>query len=114
MEMTDCPNTECHENLTAVRNVVFDEKHGLRTKVSKIAVWIAITVIGIPLFITGIKVWFGTETAAMRFADLTAMSALRERVSAQEIQYKFLCDSLSEMKITLNELRRDVKALDKP
>lgn len=115
--MADCPNKECHDNLSEVRAAVYG-KSGLRSKVSKIAVWIALTAIGVPLFATGfatgIKVWFGNETAAMRFADLRAVSVLREKVIAQEIQYNFLCTSLNEIKATLTEMRRDLKAIEKP
>lgn len=116
--MAGCPSKECHDNLTEVRSAVFDHTHGLRSKVSKIAVWLALTVIGIPLlgtgFATGIKVWFGNETATMRFADQQMVSTLKERVNGHDIQYKFLCESLLDMKKTLDEVRLDVKALGKP
>lgn len=111
--MPDCPSKECHDNLTDVRTTVYDEKSGLRSKVSKAAIWIALTVIGLPLYATGVKVWFGNETAAMRFADQQVVSALRERVSIQEIQLKSLCESLIRFEKTLNEVRSDVKALGK-
>ena len=115
--MTECPNKECHDNLAEVRAAVFG-KNGLRSKVSKVAIWIALTAIGLPLFATGfatgIKIWFGTETAAMRFADLQAVAVLRERVTSQEIQYRFLCDSLTDIKGTLSEMRREIKGIDKP
>lgn len=112
--MAGCPSKECHDNLAEVKEAVFDSKDGLRSKVSKAVLWTVIVVLGIPFFATGIRVWFGTETAAMRFADVQAVSALRERVSVQETQFKALCESLAEIKATLNEVRHDVKALEKP
>jgi hypothetical protein len=105
--------------MTGMQKTLFGEDgtRGLvgcvKSKVSKTALWTALVVIGIPLFMTGAKVWFGTESATMRFADVQAVAALRERVSNQEIQFKALCDSLAQITKTLDEVRLDVKALGK-
>lgn len=119
-DMADCPNKECHNRMTGMQKTLFGEDgtSGLvglvKSKVSKAALWTAIIILGIPFFVTGIRVWFGTESAALRFADVQAVAVLRERVSIHEIQFKALCESLARFEKTLDEVRSDVKALGKP
>jgi len=118
--MADCPSKECHNRLTGMQKTLFGEDGTkgvvgcLKSKVSKAALWTALIILGIPFFATGVKVWFGTETAAMRFADVQAVAALRERMSVHEVQFKSLCDSLTDIKKTLDEVRADVKNLERP
>ena len=86
----------------------------LKNKVSKTALWTVIVVIGIPLFITGVKVWSSNEASELRFAAATEMHAIKERMSVSEAHFKSMCESLADIKLTLIEVRKDIKRLDRP
>ena len=113
----DCPNEECHSNVEGMRKTLFgpDGLSGVaacvKNAVPKKWLWIGFVVIGIPLLVTGIKVWFGQESAHLRYAPLSAQSVLSARMDVADERYAHICAALQRLEKMQAEMKEELKTI---
>ena len=118
--MAECPNPECRQNVEGLRHTVYgkDGMHGLvaciKDKVPKKWLWTGFTVLGLPLFITGIKVWSGQESDALRYAPLGRVVELERRQDIADERYTYICDALKKIEAAQEEMRHELRGLYMP
>jgi len=84
-------------------------KKCLRRKVSKKAVFIAFTVIGLPLLVTGIKVWSKQESDYLRYAEKIELAQCEKRLTKTEVIAETLARDIEDIKDLQTETRNDLK-----
>jgi len=76
-------------------------------KVSKKTIWIALIALGLPLFITGIKVWSQQESDSLRYAAKAEMATHELRITEMQVVVKHLAEDIQEIKDGQAEARED-------
>lgn len=77
-----CPDPKCHEEiqLELKDKISYKDFNPLKIcvgkKINKKVVWIIFAVIGLPLLITGIRVWSGQESDPLRYATRNELADL--------------------------------------
>jgi hypothetical protein len=70
----------------------------LRGKVSQRAAWLLFTIIGLPLIITGIKVWSTQASDYLRYAEKTELVRCEKRVAVVEVITQNMSEDIKENK----------------
>lgn len=94
----------------------------LDTKVSKkniiIIAWAMFVVIGLPVLVTGIKVWSGQEASPLRYANKESVSKLAERQSLVEKDISNINRQILDIKksqekteLDMRETQNDIKKI---
>jgi len=104
--MTDCDHPKCHESMLLCLNEKVSKKDLLK---SKLFLWGGITAIGIPLMVTGIKVWSGQESDFLRFASKSDHSAVKERVLKTEENLKYIKRDVREIRESQKGMSKDMR-----
>ena len=118
--MPDCEHPKCHEHVTTeLKDKVSWEKfNALRDCVSKKTpkswLWIGFVVIGLPLLITGAKVWSETERSADKYMPRDEMQKhitdhITDIVTCKEAA-KHMGRIVDEIKSGQREMRDEIKA----
>ena len=97
----DCKSPKCHERLTLC----------LQKKVSKKTLWAGLCVIGIPLLVTGIKVWSGQETDPLRYVEKKEMARHGKEVAGIKATVNHLIKDIREIKVGQREAQKDIKEI---
>ena len=115
--MSDCPSKECQKNVERLRRTLFgsDGLHGVagyvKALVPKKWLWIGFVIVGLPLLMTGLKVWSGQEADHLRYAPLAEQSALRARMDVTDERYAYICTTLERLEKAQNEIKRELKLM---
>lgn len=113
----DCEHPKCHEEMSKRidQKVSYDKFNILRDcvtqKITKKTLWIAFAVIGLPLFVTGIKVWSQQESDALRYADKRTVEQIRRDQSEFRATQKHILETLRGMKDGQKESTKDIKEI---
>ena len=99
--MDDCPAPKSHESI----------KMELKDKVSKKVAFTILLAVGIPLFITGVKVWSGQASDPLRYVTKQEMSVVTKDVIETKAIVKKLDDQMLDLKKNQNESQRDIKEI---
>jgi len=99
--MDDCTAPKCHERI----------QMALKDKVSKKVVFAILLAVGIPLFITGVKVWSGQASDPLRYVTKQEMSVVTKDVIETKAIVKKLDDQMLDLKKNQNESQRDIKEI---
>lgn len=114
--MSECPVKNCEE-VREIKTVLFGPEGTtgllgcLRKFVTKKAVWIAITAIGIPLIATGIKVWSGQEHAPLRYASKAEITEFRSDLAALQANQRYFKETMDEIKSDRKEQSKTLELI---
>jgi hypothetical protein len=112
--MADCPSEECHNSVDGMRRTLYgmDGKSGLVKCLDKFVktrtVWVFFIVLGLPLIVTGLKVWSGQESDQYRYASKEAISDLDKRISLLEAGMGNISSLLISMNAKLDQNRKEL------
>ncbi len=115
--MGECPNPECHENVEGMKRALFGESGTsgivgcLRGKMPKKWLWVAILVFGIPLLSVGVKLWADNASNDLKFAKVEEVKQNETQIEVLKSQYCNIEATLSEIKKSQREMRKDIKKL---
>jgi len=124
-QMVECPNPQCEERINGKiehynallkedikdhTETLFDEGGAIRF-ISKKAVLIALTVIVIPLIITGIKVWSGQEHDYLRYASKDQFADCQKGLDGVLINQRYFAQHLDELKGDRKEQAETLKKI---
>ena len=99
--MTDCEHPKCHEHL----------KICMSKLVTKKAMWIVVVAFGLPLFITGVKVWSEQTSDHLRYVEKTTMAKHEKESAIMKEVVRHMAEDLKEVKANQKEVSRDVKEM---
>ena len=99
--MDDCKSPECHEKM----------KLFINKKVSKKTVWIAIIALGLPLLLTGVRVWSQQESDHLRYADKDDMVRMEKAQTELQTIVKHMRDDIQGIKNGQGEAQKDIKEI---
>ena len=97
--MTDCEHPKCHEHL----------KICMSKLVTKKAMWIVVVAFGLPLFITGVKVWSDQTTDHLRYVEKTEMVKYSKDLVIIQETVKHTANDVKALKDSQKEVSQDVK-----
>ena len=97
----NCEHPKCHEHL----------KVCMGKMVTKRTMWAALIVLGLPLLVTGVKVWSQQESDHLRYADRESLIEHSERLTKQEMAVKHMADDIKDIQINQQEARKDIKEI---
>ena len=115
--MPDCDNPKCHEHMTTelaskVSWKRFDQlRDCAHTKMPKAWIWFGFVVLGIPLLVTGAKVWSQQESDDLRFASKEEVANCRTNQTKVEETVKHMNRDIIEIKTSQQETQKDVKEI---
>ena len=123
--MTDCEHPKCHERITTelatkVPWTKFNElRDCVQKKTPKSWLWLGFIVVGLPLLVTGAKVWSETEHGDSKYVTREDMVEHAADIAVCKEAMKQTTKALDEIKAGQKENRRDVKEIlrylrDKP
>ena len=96
-----CPDPSCHEKL----------KLCLHSLVPKKALWIGLVILGLPMLVTGIKVWSQQESDKLRFADKEGMYRIEQDSATIKVIQNRIIKDLEEIKTDQKEMQQDIKKI---
>ena len=99
--MDDCESPKCHERMTLCIN----------KKVSKKTVWVAIIALGLPLLLTGVRVWSQQEADHLRYADKGDMVRMEKSQTELQTIVKHMRDDTQGIKNGQGEAQKDIKEI---
>lgn len=103
-----CQDSDCREEilLNIKDKVAYKDFNPLKacvgTKIGKKALWIALVALGLPLLITGIKVWSQQEADHLRYVEKTEMATHKDNMTKLQIVVEHLA-------VDVRDLRKDFK-----
>lgn len=121
--MDECPSPKCHEKMQLQSEEVKTElkkrlvnlekmiTKQLALKLTKKTMWAVLVVIGIPLFVTGVKVWSQQEHSDLRFAEKKELVEIDKRQTELRTVVKGLTDNIQEIKKGQEESQKDIKEI---
>jgi len=99
--MNDCEHPKCHEHL----------KICMSKLVTKKAMWIVVVAFGLPLFITGVKVWSEQTSDHLRYVEKTEMIKHEKATAELKGVVTHMINDMAEIKANQKENRSDVKEM---
>ena len=115
--MPDCDNPKCHEHMTTelaskVSRKRFDNLRDCVTgKMPKVWVWFGFILIGLPLLVTGAKVWSQQESDNLRFASKDEVVSYRVNQTKLKAIVDHVSQDIVEIKTSQQETQKDVKEI---
>jgi len=108
----ECPNPKCHEDiLMRIVNAKNDLKESIQSKVSKHAIWIALVVIGIPLFSINLTIWSEVSHAEKIYITKDEMQKHIEDITACKEVMKQLPHDIEQIRKDLKDNAEDTKEI---
>lgn len=83
----------------------------LQKKVSQKVVWILFVAIGLPLLVTGIRVWSQQESDHLRYAGKSELAIHEKRITRAEVIADNVIKDIAEIKTSQSETRKDIKEI---
>lgn len=85
----------------------------IESKVSKktlfIAGWTFFVVIGLPVMVTGIRVWSGQESNSLRYVEKKEIACVKEKQIETDTTLRFLKTQIADIKESQNQTRVDIQ-----
>ena len=101
MPSVKCEHPTCHEAM----------KMCIHKMVTKKAMWIAVLALGVPIFVSGVKVWSQQEADILRFADKGEVAQCKTNQTKLDEKVLHMNVDLIEIKTSQHETQRDVKEI---
>jgi len=101
----DCQSPKCHEEIKLCL-----QKLGAK-KISKKALWTGLCIVGIPLLVTGIKVWSGQETDPLRYVEKKEMITHEKEAAAMKATVNHMIKDIREIKFSQRDAQKDIKEI---
>jgi len=112
--MAECPSKECQKNMQGMKKSLYGEDGTagvvgcMKKMVTKKAAWTGFLLIGIPLLITGVKVWSGQNADPLKYAKKEDVIELQIRASLIEERYAHISEALKRLEKKLDETKKDL------
>lgn len=116
--MGECPSKECHERVIGHHRTLYglDGTGGIvgcmKQFVKKKTVWIALIAIGIPLIVTGIKVWSSQEQSVLKYATIECITDLDKRITRNEDRFEYIDATMTRIERIQNEIKKEIKKMN--
>ena len=113
--MDGCQTPKCHEAMLLKLKGKADKKEvqNLKTctakNVPKKALWIALVALGLPLLITGIKVWSQQESDHLRYVEKTEMAEHKDNMTKIQVVVEHLAEDMRNLRKDFNRNQDDAK-----
>ena len=115
--MPDCDNPKCHEHMTTelASKVSWKRFNDLRDcaakKMPKSWLWIGFLVIGLPLLVTGARVWSQQESDSLRYAEKQDVVDCQKKQLKLDEAVKHMNNDINEIKNSQYEAQKDIKEI---